>query len=365
MIACSAGGDELVDDSEVGTRTQAVHPNFWDPWSSRLADRDIAVDPAICSNVKGYFITVRGSSDNRYYVNSTGFSTNPDWKQFGTRSFNSSPTCTMQSPNPPASGPVDKRFVLAGKSSDNTIWAIEGILPESNEQVPPNPDWTGPWAQVSTTQMAGNNGRPAVASSGTRVGLVYVDNNRLYARYRNLPYGSNSWQPASPIAAPAFPSGAVVSGIPAITWMDGSVDKFVVMVRGLNVDPAVYWIYFSGSAFQGSWAQAALPPPINSDPAMEWDYVFNALTVYWRGDNHVLQASVQQPPQLVLVTAYPMPTPAGAVLSGAPRATFNGGIEGRRAAVIRGYYPAVPTADRPKSYLYAEVNGTPDPFLRP
>jgi len=346
-----------LQEPDTGTETQALHENAWRNWSSREASTAINDEPTICSNTVGYVVGVR-NSDQRYYLKRTSFSTNPNWKQFGTKTFSSPPSCSMQYAYPD----TNPLFLLAGKGTDNRIYVIEGTLPTATDLVPPNPDWTGPWAQVSSSEFSGSsNGRPALGTNNSRVVLTYLNNNRIYARYRNLPYGSNSW--SSVVTAPQFPAGVTVTGIPAITYVRGSTNRFTIMVRGTNAGATgLYWIYFTGTAFQGSWGQAFIPGTISSDPAMEYDTVYNALTLYYRSGNEVIQTSVAHPGELGSRPFWPIPNLASTTVLGAPRVVFGGGIEGNRAAVIRGHDSAIPTANKNRGHLLAEVFHAPSPW---
>ncbi len=349
--------DEDEDESaELGTRTQDLRSDAWRTWSSASADTAIDTDPSICSNQVGYFVTVR-NSDQRFHVRRTVQQTNPAWKQFGTRQFASAPTCTMQQPYP-GSG---NKFLLAGKGTDNRVYVVEGLLPAAAPGAPPpNPDWTGSWTEVSSTQYSGNNGRPALGSNGSRVVLAFLNGSRVNARNQTLPYSASSWS-SPPAQSPVFPSGVTVSGIPAITYISGSTNKFVVMVRGLTSGGAgLFWIYFNGTSFDGDWTQAFIPSAVDSDPAMDWDTTYNALTVYFRSGNEIIQTSVTLPGGLGVWPFYPIPASSSTVILGAPRAVFGGGIEGIRSAVVRGYDSQTPQSNR--GLLLSEVFGIPSPW---
>lgn len=348
VVGCGGGveGEEAGDEgppAKIETRTQDLHSDAWRDWSSGMsADTAIDTDPSICSNQVGYFVTVR-NSDQRYYVRRTVQQTNPAWKQFGTRQFASAPTCTMQQPYPGSSN----KFLLAGKGTDNRVYVVEGLLPTATPGVsPPNPDWTGSWAEVSSTQYTGNNGRPALGSNGERVVLAFLNGSRVNARNQTLPYSGSGWS-SPPAQSPVFPSGVAVSGIPAITYISGSTDKFVVMVRGVaSGGSGLYWIHFNGTAFEGDWAQGFVPYAVDSDPAMDWDTTYDALTVYFKSGSDILQTSVTNPGSLGVRPFYAIPRGSGTAVLGAPRAVFGGGVEGMRAAAVRGYGPQTTQQNR-------------------
>jgi hypothetical protein len=363
--SCSAidGLDDL--GPSIGTHTEALPTGAWDNWHSEMAVGFHVGDPTLCSNHIGYFVTIH-LGNRRYNVKRWGRNENPNWKEFGTREFGSPPSCAMEYP----SNGNDTRFVLAGRAfSDNRIYAIEGIEPPQppGDAYPPNPDWLGPWTQVSSDEFTGStNGFPAVASDGTnRVVLTYLNSNRVYARYRNLPYGTNGWTPASgtaAITAPVFPSGVTASGVPAITYMSGSTNKFVVMVRGVKSGAsALYWIYFTTS-FQGSWAKVSPPFTASSAPALDYDTTYGALTAYFRSGNQVVQGSAPSPGQLGSFGFHPITNGTSTVITGTPRVSFNAGIEGNRAAIILGYDADVPPMQTSFAFLLTETGDEPSPW---
>jgi hypothetical protein len=359
-VGCSAGTSaEAGPGDHTETRALSLQSDDWEAWRRTTATANITNSPAICSNRKGFFVTVQHASpDSRFYVKTWFFVENPEWKQFGTRQFASPPTCAMQYPYPSN----DPKLLLAGKSTDNRIYVVEGELPEADSQVAPNPDWTGPWTQVSAATYTGStSGRPALASSGSRVVLTYVNVNRLYAFHRALPF-AHSW--TGPVAAPAFPTDVSSTGIPAITYMAGSTNKFVIMVQGrVGATGGLYWIYFNGTAFQGSWARAFVPLAVESDPALEYDPEWGALTVYFQSGNAILQTSVHTPGEIGVYPFEPIANPSGAVIYGSPRAVFGGGIEGLRAAIVKGYDPLVPPEQQMRGFFLTEVtNGAPQPW---
>lgn len=357
-VGCGGGVDGAEGEAfEIETRAQDLKPEHWRQWSSTTAATAINTDPAICSNKVGFLLTVR-NSDQKYYVRRTVLAENPTWDDVGNRQFLSAPSCTMQEPYPGD----DNKFLLAGKSTDNRIYAVEGVLPNPTGPVPPLPTWTGAWAQVSSTQYSGSsNARPAIGSNGSRVVLTFVNSNRVYAHYRTLPYSSSSW--SSRVSAPVFPQGVTTNGIPAITYMSGSTNKFVVLVRATaGGSTGLYWIYFNGTSFEGNWSQGFVPFAVDSDPAMEWDNIHDALTIYFKSGNEVLQTSISGPGGIGVWPFYSIPQQPGTVILGAPRAVFGGGIEGIRSAVVRGYDSNLSSSNQSKGILRTEVFGTPSPW---
>ena len=158
-----------------------------------------------------------------------------------------------------------------------------------------------------------------------------------------------------------------MSGVPAITFMSGSQNKFIVMVRGTNAGvTGLYWILFNGTAFEGSsWNQAFTGGvTVSSDPALEFDRDNNALTLYFRSGPEVLQTSVTQPGEFGVKSYVPVENFSNEVLRGAPRAAWPAGIEGIRTVVIRGFNDFV-TSNQNRHIMSAETKGAPDPFVFP
>ena len=93
--------------------------------------------------------------------------------------------------------------------------------------------------------------------------------------------------------------------MPAITFISGSINKLLVMVRGTSDGVAgLYWIFFNGTVFGGSaWNQAFTGGvTVSSDPALEYDRDNGAVTLYFRSGNDVLQISVTQPGEFGIKT---------------------------------------------------------------
>lgn len=352
-VGCS--GADGFEAAELETRSQDLPGEVWKPWfSSLIADTDVSSDPAICNPGNIAWFIATQNTDSRYYLKSAALSLNPAWKQFGSRQFNSAPTCASQKT-------TDFKFVLAGRSTDGRIYAIEGVQPPLTSPMPSNPNWTGPWAQVSGTTYSGSNGSPALGSNGSRVILAFKNGSRVSVHQQLLPYSSSGWN-TTPINSPNFPAGVSVSGIPAVTYISGPTNRFVVMVRGTTSSGAgLYWIYFTGTAFQGSWAQAFIPSTVSSDPALEYDPDYGAMTLYFRSGDEVIQTSVQVPAQLGINSFDPIPNYVNADLRGAPRAATPAGIEGTHTVIIRGHEDSV-TTNPNRRIMWAETAGDPSPW---
>ena len=364
--ASGCSGGEGSDGAEFGSVTQELSENAWKPWFTGLfATTDLNSDVALC-NVRdnlAYFLVAQ-TTTSQYQIRSFGRSANPSWAAAGSRAFNSAPTCTPER----FPGTTDGRFLIAGRGSlDGKIYVAQGLqgATTAGSGVPPNPTFTIPNTQINGTAFTGTNGHPALATNNSRVVLTFKNGSRVTAHQQSLPYSATNWGAA--INSPLFPAGVTVSGVPAITFISGSTNKFIVMVRGVSSGVAgLYWILFTGTAFEGSaWNQAfTAGVTVSSDPALEYDRQFDALTLYFRSGNDVLQTSVHNPGEFGLRSYVPIPNLANAVLRGAPRAAWPAGIEGIRTVAIRGFNDNVPSP-RNRHVMSSETIGVPDPFEFP
>lgn len=383
LTAAACGStDGTEEDFEIGTQGQALQTTQFRPWMGELYDRPLNAntlsyfegDPAICSRGPGfgYFITVRDVNDGFYYVKRWYRQENPTWKKFApnvpnAKRFVSSPTCTMQYPYPDAdpNTPAAPRFLLAGKTTDNRIAVVAGHLPDFTSQDPaPNPVWDGPWVDLDSTQytgLNGLNGLPALAAGADNAVVTFFNGNRIYAYSQELPYAPGGW--GNRISGPLLPSGVTaLGGVPAITYIAGSTNEFLVMVRAqTSQGPRAYYIFFNGTSF-GNWqAVAFVPYPIESDLSIEYDSEYNALTVYFRTGNQIMQTSVPSPQTIGLYPFYPIHNGTSeTVVLGAPRAIYGGSVEGIRAVAVRGHTPA--TSDAYRGFLLTESIGAPSPW---
>lgn len=363
-LGCSGEGPQA---AEMDTVTQDLREGAWKPWFTGLfATTDLNSDPAICNvrNNLAYFLVAQTTA-SQYQIRSFGRTANPSWAAAGMRTFNSAPACTPER----FPGTTDGRFLIAGRASqDGRIYVAQGLQGANppGSAVPPNPTFTIPFTQINTTGFTGSNGHPALATNDSRVVLAFKNGSRVTVHQQSLPYSATNWSAA--INSPSFPAGVTVSGVPAITFMSGTTNRFVVMVRGVNSSgvAGLYWIFFTGTSFVGtSWNQAFTGGvTVSSDPALEYDRDYGALTLYFRSGNDVLQTSVTQPGELGIRTYVPIPNFSNAVLRGAPRAAWPAGIEGIRTVIIRGFNDFV-TANRNRHIMSAETAGAPDPFEFP
>jgi hypothetical protein len=353
LLGCATLGDGKEGEGGVlGTSSEAIGTpgmvdsgtDAWRTWGPRPTATVVDSDPALCSNLGAGFFIVTRNSDLRYYVQMTFAATNPNWKQFGFRQFVSSPSCVFQQPFfdlDPMNQPSNELFVMAGKSTDNRIYVLEGVLVPGGMDFPNNPDWTGPWAQMSGTQYSGTNGQPALGSNRTRVVVTFLNNNRLHAHSQALPYVNTATAWGSRIDGPTLPTGVTASGVPAIVWAGGGTNRFVVMVRGVSsAGASLYWVYFNGTQFLGNFTQLTTAVVPDSDPSLEWDGMNDTITVYIRTGDKVTQTSAHRVEDLNSYPFHLVDEPAeNMIVLGAPRAVFGASVEpnGLRGVVARGY----------------------------
>jgi hypothetical protein len=345
FAACTSGGGNA---EPTATHAAAL---ISDEWKGGFGEwpfhGPITTDPAVCSNHPTYFFVAGlDDSDKKYYVNwQLHPASGTTWTAFGTRQFSSAPSCVFEKPFRFSNPPTDFKFVLAGKGTDNRIYAVPGHQPVTTPMQ--NPTWDGAWAEAKTSTetsptYAGNYGRPAIGSNGNLIALVFLNSDRkVHARTHATPFANNGWSALKD--GPALPAGVTSDGIPAITYDRGPnsrpINKFVVAVLGVsNGSAGIYWIYFDGNAW-GSWNQAFLTEPVLSDPALEYDDQSNALSLYFKTDTGtILSTSSVQPEDFGVDPIEPVGTtgPSGSV--SAPRAVFGAGFElGLRTVVTRGW----------------------------
>jgi hypothetical protein len=356
MAASLAGCSGYVED-EVATLTESLNPAYWRTWSGALTAPAPWVDePTLCSNsIPAVTYVVKSGTDQRYYVRQSVLSLAPSWKVFDStpRVFASPPSCVMEHPAgtvPQPSGlPL---FLIAGKS-ENKIFVVEGEVQNVGPGgVPVNPIWKGPWAQVSSTTYGAFQGYPAISSNGQKVVVTFMSNNTIYAHTRNLPYAApgNTW--GSRIAGPSLPSGVTIPtepegyyAVPGVIYMGGAHNKFLMMVRAQNSSGTkrLYYITFNGTSF-GSWSGPASTSShsIDSDPALEFDHEYDALSVYFRSGNEIKHTSVVNPSNIGSEPIWAIDEPASPVMYGAPRVVWGGGTEGNRTLLVRGFLPSTP-----------------------
>jgi hypothetical protein len=325
---------------------------------------NLASDPVVCSNIRLYFMIVGQTSkpgnaaDKTYSVayNFTSVDIESPWTQFGTKQFSSSPACVFEQPYRYIGQPTDHHFVLAGKGTDNKMYALPGHQAEGmNGNPPPNPQWDSAWAEAkqsteTSPTFSGNYGRPALATSGSLVVLTFLNSDasglKIRARTRATPYASNSWSAIK--NGPTLPSGVTADGVPAIVYDRGPssapFNKFVIMVRGIASGTAgLYWTTFDGTNW-GTWTQAFTSPySIDSDPSLEYDDQTDAITMYYKSGGAILQNSAQGPGGFGVYETASIDTtgPTAPISISAPRVVWGAGGDsppyGIRTVISRGY----------------------------
>jgi hypothetical protein len=364
----SEGADAALASTEqaIGTPGMAMTGiEAWRSLSPYATATVIDTDPALCSNKGvGFFIATR-NQDQRYYVKAMRYTQNPVWKQFGARQFVSAPSCAFEEPMVDFDAGSDA-FLMAGKSLDNRIYVVPGVWVGAVVEEPPdnffhaNPDWTGAWTQVSATQYPGQNGLPAVGANGSRAVVVFLNSNRIHAHAQSLPFVNTTAAWGARIDGPVLPTGVTGTGVPAITYQGGGTNRFVIAVRGvLGGSGVLYWTYFDGTAFVGGWSQIPTSAPVDSDPSLEWDFLNDTVTVYYRTGQRITQTSAHEARDLG-VYPYHLVDEAGedTVVLGAPRAVFGASIEvsGIRGVIARGWEPPATEANHEAWVLHAQDN---------
>jgi len=372
VAGCSGNAES---DPEVTALTQNLNPAFWRTWSGALTGPGPWTDePTLCSNsIPAVTYVVKNLTDQRFYVRQSLLSLAPAWKVFDSnpRVFASPPSCVMEHPAGTVAQPSGlPLFLIAGKS-ENKIFVVEGEVQNAGPGgVPQNPNWTGPWAQVSSTTYGAFQGYPALGSNGTKVVVTFMSDNKIYAHTRPLPYSSpnNTW--GARINGPRLPTGVSIPtepegyyAVPGIIYMGGAHNKFLMMVRAQTStgSKGLYYITFNGTSF-GSWSGPAFTSPnsVDSDPAMEFDHDYDALSVYFRSGNEIKHTSVVNPGDIGSHPIWAIDQPATAVMYGAPRVVWGGGTEGNRTLLVRGFLSSTPPDLRSRTILAnAGVPGHP------
>ncbi|MEI9937764.1 MAG: hypothetical protein WDO69_11145 [Pseudomonadota bacterium] len=351
---------EASSDEGVASVTGAISGANWRPWGD-LFTRSYALDtePGTCG--KGLTFSMAVRNPNKNYEISTAFNhLGSTWNTFGSQQFWSAPSCAFT--NPSQSDPV-LAFYLAGKGTDNHIFvtlATSGDIHYDSQNVPyispPTQTYQGapvPWSQLgSNTYVGGTNGFPALASNGSRIVLTTHDGNTIYAFNRTLPYSAMSpW--SARVAAPSLPFTAG-EGTPAITFVGGSTQAFLVLVK--NNAGGLWWILNNGTNFTGVWHPVNLMGhAVNSDPTMEWGDSDGLLTIYYTDTTgKVIQTSAPTPSTLGSQVFDYIPCATGCGFFGSPRALPASIEHGTRSVVIRGFDPDTPANMHNNNVLYSE-----------
>ena len=188
-------------------------------------------------------------------------------------------------------------FVVAGKATDNKIYASAGIMsPGAATQL--NPSAATAFAAVSNTVYS-TNGAPALASGGfgsNSVVLTFMgdDNRTIYAHVRPFPYLTSSW--TSRITGPQLPSGWTAIGAPSLARLPVTM-QIVVHARNAFGSDRLFTTHFyaDGQFFSNgigspasSWTMLPSMGTIDSDPALTF-HDQHGLTVYFRRGTQMMQ----------------------------------------------------------------------------
>lgn len=248
LVAVACGGEADEVGAEVGAEVGMVgaelrcHDGYGNPYNdpncpwkslSRLtpfeSNNDIShrMSPAVCAGDESTLLTISVDPSNRYRTLQSHWFGAPQWGWYGSRTFVSKPACSLRESD--AEGRAG--FVVAGKSTDNRIYASAGIMqPGGLPQENPIP--AGPFAPVSQTTYT-TGGIPALVRGGHNDSVVMVfmgDDRRVYAHQRAIPYLSNSW--SQRITGPQLPAGWTPVGAPAIVQLPITQQIFVLARNG-------------------------------------------------------------------------------------------------------------------------------------
>jgi hypothetical protein len=180
---------------------------------------------------------------------------------------------------PSPGGAVDKRLFFSRGQWNAT-------------QAAPAPTSLTQWAAIDGTSY-NTHGTPAVASNSTSLVVVYLnDAGQLRGNYWDA--ASNTF--SSPLSAPALPNGWTGLGTPAVAWTQSPTSTFHVFVRTRNGagQLRLYRTSMHTTAFAAGWERIDLPanaPPMDSDPAFEFNANMDINTLYYRRGTTLYQLS--------------------------------------------------------------------------
>jgi hypothetical protein len=315
VTGCGAGVGEGTEEStaSIATNSEALQVNpyfqepeeFRDPWgyvqASGGTQADHTIGPAVCTSIQRAFLTfsrdVAGSY--RSLANVTGGFSN-SWGTYGNRKFGTRPACTMLSGTA-----VTAKFLIFGRGTlnaqnqtDQRLFWSQGNWDASGYPINPTPDTV--WTAMPGSNTYNINGSPAAATGFSEEVVVTFlgDDNRIYAHRRT---SQGTW--GNRVQGPNLPSGWTAAGTPAITFVGNWLSEYMIIVRAWNAQgqSAFFYTFFYNGQFYGigfpgaSFTQVPLPggaPPVNGDPALEWDYFLDTLTLYYvSNDQYVYQTS--------------------------------------------------------------------------
>jgi|GEM_PF-2926554 len=326
LSGCAVEAGEIGDD--VSTRTQELRckdaygnpsndPNC--PWktlarqlpSEPANDISHRMSPAICANQNSTKLTVTVDTNNQYRVLQSHWYAGPNWLLYGaSKTWSSRPACTMRE-NDPASG--ESGFVIAGKATDNKIYASAGIMANADSPQA-NPSFATSFSTVSGT-VYNSGGGPALSMGGfggpEAVVLVHMGDGdrKIYAHTRDIPFlgAGVSW--SSRITGPTLPTGWTPVGAPAIAKLPVTFQIVVHARNAQNQDRLFETHFFVGSSKHfsnnigspaSSWTMLASMGRIDDEPALEYHDVHGS-TVWFRRLNTVTNKS-----QIMQTTGFPL-----------------------------------------------------------
>lgn len=90
---------------------------------------------------------------------------------------------------------------------------------------------------------------------------------------------------------------------------------------------------------------------VDSDPALEYDHEYDALSVYFRSGNEIKHTTVVGPGNIGSEPIWIIDQPSSAFMWGAPRVVWGGGTEGNRTLIVRGFLASTPNNLKSKTSL--------------
>lgn len=318
LVGCAAE-TASENDAEPGagqTSAALTSDNGGDPfqrYSSVIDADDVAAaavdDPAVCFSFNGYVVFQRDSSNQFKSVTWDSGGSNDDnrsskWTTWSpsedtSRTFNSKPACANLDTADGVMGGTAKEYklLLAGRGSDNKLYAsaAQGNTSGDGSASTPPSVLSKKWTRLDEDKAFAS--APAAAAGGGKIVVVGLSDNRFYAYVRALPYSGSSWGTA--IKAGALPSGWTPQGNPAIAYVLGGINRFMVVTRATDGSVTRFFrAYFDGSSWvkfatspNDLWAQLPMDVAISGDPALAFSTDVNALTLYFRYGAWIVQTT--------------------------------------------------------------------------
>jgi hypothetical protein len=395
LSGCSSGGGR--DAAAVGTSTEALRcydsntgqpngdPNCpWRDWSQVVPNNQPSLDisqefaPALVASGNAGFLAISVDTGGHYRtLQFNEVSTAGSWGSYGQKTFASKPTAGLRE-DVTVSGQTRTGFVVAGKGTDNKIYASAGTL--ANAGVPQqNPTANDTFTAVSNDVYA-TGGNPGLAGgnpvvgTGNAVALVTMgtDLQTIYGFTRLLPYTTHAW--SARVQGPKLPTGWTSVGAPAIVELPVT---FAIVVHAHNATlhkEAFYYTYLTANSTPpgfsnaigspgGVWTQLPLQlqagQTISDDPALTDDNTYG-LTLWFRSNSQILQTASGSLPTLGSNPAMPVKPADGVSFGGAPSAWAGVTYE-------EGIYVAIARdgSSTGHTQFITDTIGTPGAFLGP